>query len=71
MRRYGAKQPSDAAVIVQLKTELASISDQRLAALTVADLSSRYRADRRLIECTLLAAQASRRRFLATGEVSA
>ena len=71
MRRFGSKQPSDAAVMAQLKAELASATDERLARLTVGELAACHRMDRRLIECILLAAQDTRRRFLKSGKIGA
>jgi hypothetical protein len=70
-RSFAPKQIDQAAVLAQLKRELASASDERLAALTVETLAARYRMDRRQIECTLSAAQDTRRRFLATGKIGA
>lgn len=50
--------------MLQLKTDLASMPDDRLFAATVNSLFHRYKVDRRELECVLLASQDSRRRFL-------
>lgn len=60
-----------AQAMVQLKTFLANATDERLAALTADGLARIFRVDRRELECVLLAAQDTRRRFLAKRTVGA
>jgi hypothetical protein len=74
MRRQGGypkPQLTGAQSMVQLKTFLASCTDEKLAELTVDTLAPRFKVDRRMLECTLLACQDTRRRFLAKQEISA
>jgi hypothetical protein len=68
MRRQGGypkPQLTGAQSMVQLKTFLASCTDEKLAELTVDTLAPRFKVSRREVECVLLASQDSRRRFLA------
>jgi hypothetical protein len=67
MRRaggYGTKVQTCAEAMVRLKVDLANMPDDRLFAATVDALIHRYRVKPRELECTLLAAQHTRRRFL-------
>jgi hypothetical protein len=68
MRRQGGypkPQMTREQSLQRLVTDLASMGDERLLAETVDTMMRRYKVDRRVLECKLLASQDSRRRFLA------
>lgn len=71
MRSFPRPEINKAQALAALKTELATIDEDRLFGMTVDRLRARYKVSEREIECILLASQASRRRFLASGEVGA
>lgn len=71
LRSFAKSALTDPQVMSSLKQFLANSADDSLARLTVDELAPRFRMDRGQLECTLSAAQDTRRRFLAKGVIGA